>query len=287
MMNNYQLFYEYVKDQLLRDQRLPSIKAEVIWDMLLTDFVADLIAYKGHSYGNHNEVHDEPSDDKDATGEYILLMKEFPIDNGKDGNRQSAKADYLVLRKKDGQAADGKGFSDMYIIELKTSKSSEGEKQFQRYEALNRENTGLLWSFYNRIINQREGITKKPMDRNSTEKYMNQVELINKEYGDYLIDLWSENSSERLEEATKDSQIHVVYICLYPCEEARGDIRFVGLYQQNGDSWDVNQDLFGFMRRRLSSENVGNPERLKKWELIEEILKDNLTFDEITFDKGI
>lgn len=86
-MNHKHLdFYEMVKDWTVSDFRTPGIKAEVIVDMLLSDFIDNLIRY--HYCDN------EQSDVK-------LLTKELPIkvlcmkEQSKETNRNT-KVDYLV-----------------------------------------------------------------------------------------------------------------------------------------------------------------------------------------------
>ena len=86
-MNHKHLdFYEMVKDWTVSDFRTPGIKAEVIVDMLLSDFIDDLIRY--------HYCDSEQSDVK-------LLTKELPIkalsmkEQSKETNR-NAKVDYLV-----------------------------------------------------------------------------------------------------------------------------------------------------------------------------------------------
>ena len=79
-VNEFKSFYDKVKKWTVRDFRTQKIKAEVIVDMLISDYIEDIVS---QSLGN---------DIKDIK----LIAKEFPIarigqtPNEKEGNRQYA-----------------------------------------------------------------------------------------------------------------------------------------------------------------------------------------------------
>ena len=89
-------FYNMVKEWTSSDYCTPGIKAEVILDMLISDFIGDLLQFH---YNN----------EKKAT----LLLKEYPIKIYEENNR-NAKVDYLVC------VEDAK----LVLVELKTTNDS-------------------------------------------------------------------------------------------------------------------------------------------------------------------
>ena len=76
-------FYNMVKDWTSSDYCTPGIKAEVISDMLISDFIGDLLQFH---YNNEKKV--------------TLLLKEYPIKIYEENNR-NAKVDYLVCVEED------------------------------------------------------------------------------------------------------------------------------------------------------------------------------------------
>ena len=147
-MNHKHLdFYEMVKDWTVSDFRTPGIKAEVIVDMLLSDFIDDLIRY--------HYCDSEQSDVK-------LLTKELPIkalsmkEQSKETNR-NAKVDYLV----------SVGNAKLILVELKTTNDSFDKTQKKRMEKAVETGPENLMEFYNKIANLAKGNTS---DR---KKYQN------------------------------------------------------------------------------------------------------------------
>ena len=110
-------FEKMVQKWVVKDYFNPSIKAEVIWDMLLSEFITEIITF---GLG-------------DEADEIFLLAKEFPISNEKVVNGKetlsSAKIDYLLLRRPESQKPQ------IILVELKTSNDSFNEEQLVRYRS--------------------------------------------------------------------------------------------------------------------------------------------------------
>ena len=108
-------FYNYVKKWVVNDYKTPGIKAEVIIDMLLSEYVAEIV---------QNAIN-EGKEEKDKVV-LELVSKEFPIrtligdgpDFEVDKSNRSARVDYLL--------ADWKK-EKLYFVELKTAKESAKE----------------------------------------------------------------------------------------------------------------------------------------------------------------
>lgn len=126
-------FYELIKDWTVSDFHTPGIKAEVIVDMLISDFIEDLLQY--HYFGEKEERY-----------QVVLLTKEFPIKLCEMNNR-NAKVDYLVSM----------GDEKLILVELKTTNDSFTEKQ--KDIMVNAVNAGSeeLMKFYKQIADLKTG----------------------------------------------------------------------------------------------------------------------------------
>ena len=139
-------FFEMVKKWTVYDYNNPGIKAEIIIDMLISEFVCGIVA-KGLG-GDHD---------------FILLAKEFPIkaftgdktpyhlDIIKDKEKpekdrissRNAKVDYLLFdRKKEV----------LYLTELKTTKESFDEKQLIQMLYTAKLGAAESFRFYEQVI---------------------------------------------------------------------------------------------------------------------------------------
>ena len=124
-------FYEMVKDWTISDFRTPGIKAEVIVDMLISDFIEDIIRYHFWNSGQ--------SDVK-------LLVKELPI-RISEKNYRNAKVDYLV----------SVGNDKLVLVELNTTNDSFDKRQDKRIiEAVDNGADELL-GFYREIVELKNG----------------------------------------------------------------------------------------------------------------------------------
>lgn len=116
-------FYDMVKEWTVSDYCTPGIKAEVILDMLISDFIGDLLQF----YYNGKKV--------------TLLLKEFPIKIYEEKNL-NAKVDYLVC------VEDAK----LVLVELKTTNDSYRDKQECRMKQVVGNGAKSLIDFYNKIV---------------------------------------------------------------------------------------------------------------------------------------
>lgn len=139
MENDY--FYEMIDRWLVNDHFNPGIKAEVIWDMLLSEFVGELVWY------SQQKVYKGTAEDwkKDAQN-YRLILKEFPIQRILNDNEDkkldlsNAKVDYVVVNDKQ---------RTVYFVELKTTNDSFDDTQYNRYISLE---SGKVWDFYCKVM---------------------------------------------------------------------------------------------------------------------------------------
>ena len=124
-MSEYQAFYEMVKKWTVWDYRTQGLKSEVIVDMLISDFIEEMVA------ANLEKV---------DVNDVKLLAKEFPIRTNKK-NRLNAKVDFLVKVK-----------NDLYLIELKSTNASLKDKQKKRMKDAEKNGVEDLWKFFFQIV---------------------------------------------------------------------------------------------------------------------------------------
>lgn len=120
-------FFEMVKKWTISDYKTPGIKAEVILDMLISDFIGDLLSYH-------------------LKEKMTLLTKEFPIPTNED-NYLNAKVDYLACTE-----------NKMLLVELKTANDSYDRIQNERMrEIIGKYSSDSLIGFYKDICNLKNG----------------------------------------------------------------------------------------------------------------------------------
>lgn len=148
-VNEFKSFYDMVKRWTVRDFRTQKIKAEVIVDMLISDYIKDIVS---QSLGN----------------DIKLIAKEFPIarigqtPNEKEGNRQYASVDFLMSGKENDKSV-------IYLVELKTSANSlDGLQLWNMLWTCYQESDSLYNRFQDVILNY--GIDKNGNNL-STKKY--------------------------------------------------------------------------------------------------------------------
>lgn len=145
------------------DHYCPSIKAEIIWDMMLSEFIVDMVAY----------AYTEKDKEEYTADDFYLLAKEFPLETKKDSLR-AAKADYLVASKKDNK---------IIIVELKSTLGSVSPVQSTRYEeCIPKE----MFDFYDALISQEVGPSlynkKEPLEWAESQKYAGQITYMYQQY---------------------------------------------------------------------------------------------------------
>lgn len=150
-------FFDMVKYWTISDYKTPGIKAEVILDMLISEFIEDLISY--HCGGER----------------VTLLAKEFPIRTN-DDNYLNAKVDYLVSTGK-----------KLILVELKTTKDSYKSEQEDRMREAIKDGAKKLIVFYNEICNFKKGNSLDSKKyKYSQEKFNEKARLEDISEADYL-----------------------------------------------------------------------------------------------------
>lgn len=133
-------FYKMVKEWTVSDYCTPGVKAEVILDMLISDFMEELIQYH---YLNTEQ----------GKFSVTLLAKEFPI-RTKDENLRNAKVDYLMYIKNEEE-------EKLVLVELKSTDDSFDTEQMERMKDRAEEGAKELIDFYNsifdKLVNHSEG----------------------------------------------------------------------------------------------------------------------------------
>lgn len=291
MENGYKEFFDMLCKNLIHDQLNPTIKAEVIWDTLLTDFIPEIVAY-----AEGKESSDQALENTQAGQHaYILLAKEFPLYHGlanAEGGQEtapkdvhevylrSAKVDYLVLKE---------DYSELVFVELKTTEDSFEQKQYQRYAEYvsgQDRDTDFMWDFYSRVIQAAgKGEAVPKLERSSTQKYMTQIEEIKRklqqlEKSQKRAELREADFSKPcdvisfLKERTKDANIKLIYLTLTDRKTAGAEICQIPLLNtskaegvQENSGLQVNSDLDNYLKETLSESDKSN------WELIKKIFK--------------
>ena len=152
-MNEYQAFYEMVKKWTVSDYRTQKIKAEVIIDMLISDYIEEIMS---QSLGKNIK----------------LIAKEFPIArigqppikemDAALSKRQYASVDFLMWGKDANESV-------IYLVELKTSDESlDGLQLWNMLWTCEQGSYSLYNRFYDIII--KYGI-KTHGNEVSTKKY--------------------------------------------------------------------------------------------------------------------
>ncbi|MCR5252001.1 MAG: MBL fold metallo-hydrolase [Lachnospiraceae bacterium] len=258
-------FFELVRHWTVRDHFNPGIKAEVIWDMLLSEYVPEIVSYCV-----------EPG--KEGCEGYRILAKEFPLRSGKKENSlANAKADYLV-----------EGPKCLYLVELKTTDSSFDDAQFARY--CRYAEGADMWDFYLQVIAKNVKTTyleeTKREDRSKANylthvKYMEQLQHV---FGSDMGGIKNREAFDRelrsRAEEKKKKSVKLIYLTLFSVNaENMLNAESLALYERNRDrvsfaALDELGDDFAAKKRV----NGSTWEKIK--ELIESVRKEDI-------DKGI
>lgn len=151
-MDKYKAFFEMASKWTVSDYQTPKIKSEVIIDMLISEFIEEIISY-GISH--------------DAPPNLHLIAKEFPIprvgqdklrhkgDSPTNGDtRQYASVDFLLTDSKDKPTT-------LYFVELKTTDDSfDGKQLLNMLWTCNQGTASLYHRFYDLIkyhVEQKKG----------------------------------------------------------------------------------------------------------------------------------
>ncbi len=226
-----------IKHWIVSDHYNPAIKSEVIWDMLLSDFVCDMM----RAYCKTKE-------------EIILLAKEFPYINS---DKNISKVDYLV----------GVG-KELYFVELKTNSDSFNESQYKDYMNYVNENPDedytldRLWERYKKSIPKKKSAGNYYKNSKS-QKYAYQIERMKRVCNKANLDNY------KFIEYMKDEYqgIKVIYITFDKIEyEKPVDQIVIENHITEGDE----KDNF----RILEFKNKDDEERRERWRMVLDIIRD-------------
>ena len=255
--NKYEIFYNLIKFWTLNDFCTPSIKAEVIFDMLLSPFITDIVK---------NGIN--------SNGHLVLLAKEFPLKASQ--NNKGPKVDYLLMD--DSTKDNNKGpkidyllmddsTGELYIVELKTDNNSFDTEQYNKYSKT--QENGDIGENFCKIIkdNTQERYYsnfRKVTNVKGSNKYIRMLCQMAKILDGRISGNPSKLSKEELAEAIRDflkgQTIHIVYVSINeikvrnkPCEELYGGIKNIHL-----DNIEMYKN---------------NPEKRNLWDLVHNIIK--------------
>lgn len=303
-MRDYKMFYHMVKDWTVSDYRMPKIKAEVIVDMLISEFIEEIVAYG--VYG------------KNASKEKLkLLAKEFPIsrvehdklspetikiikkyknyksgerpkvkDIGNLGNRQYASVDYLLK--------DEAG-STVYLVELKsTNDSVSGTQLLNMIKTCENGIQSLYYRFYDVVMNY--CIVDNPPKLES-KKYLHLLKMNDDEYGKKEIEVFGKERQNHKD--LMDKQLDMaerIFANKFPDkwkDNDKAEIKIVYLSLQNIDNEviikkakiDIKESQRPYLRNPIILEDIVNDpkftnmlkiDKRAKWEKVKDILKELL-----------
>ena len=240
-------FFEMVSYWTRKDHFNPGIKAEVIWDMLLSEYIPEIVSYC-----------EEP--EKEGCEGYRILAKEFPLRAGnKKDSLANARADYLV---------EGPRF--LHLVELKTTDSSFDDGQFQRYcSYLGEKGPDEMWDFYLRVIDENvktSYLEGKRREDYSHEKYLTHIkylEQVKDIFGQDIIDIKNKETFDKVLRSRagdiKGKKVKLIYLTLYTInipkalnrgsvieyEKNKGSISFTGLDRLIGSDFGTKKKLDG------------------------------------------
>ncbi len=237
------IFFSMVKKWAVHDYCAPGIKAEVILDMLLSEFIEELIEYH---YIN----------DINRKIKAKMLTKEFPIRTN-DDNLRNAKVDYLV-------SIDDK---QLLLVELKTTKDSFNKGQMGLMQKAIKKGVRGIIEFYCDIIQSKTGNRLDERKyRNAFYKFCEKEELT-KDIG---------NFQKRLINKYENKEADYLYILLVPDGENDKDSRIDEdrqlVLSNYCDGKDGEKDFKEYIEK--SKDKV----YCERWELVSKILKECIEF---------
>ena len=237
--NKYEIFYNLIKFWTLNDFCTPNIKAEVIFDMLLSPFITDIV-----------------KEGMNSNGRFVLLAKEFPLKVYK--NNKGPKVDYLLMDD---------STSDLYLVELKTDNNSFNKKQYSIY--LETQKNSDIGENFCRIIkdNTQEryyenfGLVTNVKGSNKYIRVLKQMaKILDGRISGNIAALSKDELAEAIREFLKGQTIHIVYVSINeikvrnkPCEELYEGIKNIHL-----DNIEMYKN---------------NPEKRSLWDLVHSIIK--------------
>ena len=237
--NKYEIFYNLIESWTLNDFCTPNIKAEVIFDMLLSPFITDIV-----------------KEGMNSNGRFVLLAKEFPLKVYE--NNKGPKVDYLLMDD---------STNDLYLVELKTDNNSFNKKQYSIY--LETQKNSDIGENFCRIIkdNTQEryyenfGLVTNVKGSNKYIRMLKQMaKILDGRISGNIAALSKDELAEAIKEFLKGQTIHIVYVSINeikvrnkPCEELYEGIKNIHL-----DNIEMYKN---------------NPEKRNLWDLVHNIIK--------------
>ena len=238
--NKYEIFYNLIEFWTLNDFCTPNIKAEVIFDMLLSPFITDIV-----------------KEGMNSNGRFVLLAKEFPLKVYE--NNKGPKVDYLLMDD---------STNDLYLVELKTDNNSFNKKQYSIY--LETQKNSDIGENFCRIIkdNTQEryyenfGLVTNVKGSNKYIRMLYQMaKILDGRISGNIAALSKDELAEAIREFLKGQTIHIVYVSINeikvrnkPCEELYEGIKNIHL-----DNIEMYKN---------------NPEKRSLWDLVHSIIKE-------------
>lgn len=238
--NKYEIFYNLIEFWTLNDFCTPNIKAEVIFDMLLSPFITDIV-----------------KEGMNSNGRFVLLAKEFPLKVYE--NNKGPKVDYLLMDD---------STNDLYLVELKTDNNSFNKKQYSIY--LETQKNSDIGENFCRIIkdNTQEryyenfGLVTNVKGSNKYIRMLKQMaKILDGRISRNIAALSKDELAEAIREFLKGQTIHIVYVSINeikvrnkPCEELYEGIKNIHL-----DNIEMYKN---------------NPEKRSLWDLVHSIIKE-------------
>ncbi len=186
-------FFEMVKKWTVNDYRTQGIKSEVIIDMLISEFVAEIVAF-----GLEIDVKDK--------SKIKLLAKEFPIKLG-EKYIKNTKASYLI-----GDDVNRK----IYLTELNTNAwNFPGRDDREQLTSLvNAEDDGVdkLWDFFFKVLDRH---IKRPTEE--SRKYFYTLHKLIDGIG-LLPSMKMSELEKEVKRAFNGYQLRIIYISMPPID---------------------------------------------------------------------
>ena len=255
--NKYEIFYNLIEFWTLNDFCTPNIRAEVIFDMLLSPFITDIV-----------------KEGMNSNGRFVLLAKEFPLKVYE--NNKGPKVDYLLMDD---------STSDLYLVELKTDNNSFNKKQYSIY--LETQKNSDIGENFCRIIkdNTQEryyenfGLVTNVKGSNKYIRMLKQMaKILDGRISGNIAALSKDELAEAIREFLKGQTIHIVYVSINeikvrnkPCEELYEGIKNIHLdniemYKNNPekrDLWDLVHNIIKQTNSEGTFADIWNKDLLK------------------------
>lgn len=186
---------EMIKENVVKDYFTANIKSEVIFDMLLTPVIPEMIEA---AIGEKTEV----------------IAKEFPMFNKNFEEAQNTKdyrncnADYLL------RSLDKRGW---YLVELKTTASSEGKDQRENYKKILKNKVSLYKDFVELLAHVYN--VSYDVQKDSLQTVFKKIVKIE---GDIEENVYTDLAVQKLQKLTRTGSKKYLYIAAQLLEKGVG-----------------------------------------------------------------